>query len=123
MPPYSLFRQLTHDRLNTLNHAGHAGEVELVRGIRGQVVVRVPERRRVRDHQGHVILLPEGPVVGPADARNDGGQRGALRRELGVPTECADNAADQPAGAVVADESDEVALRGVEPARGSRRGR
>src|SRR5262245_12952448 len=80
-----------------------------VGGVGGHVVVGVAEGGGVGDHDRGVVLLPEGPVVGPTDAGDAGGEGGAFGGEERGGAELGDGAAGEAARGDVADEGNEVA--------------
>src|SRR5687768_5645300 len=79
--------QLPHDPHYPGHHARRSLVIDRLRRIRRLVVVREAERGRVGDHDRGVADLPEGPVVGPADAGDVGAGGAAFARELSVTTE------------------------------------
>src|SRR5262245_21027249 len=82
---------LAYDLLETFGDARQLVVVDLVRGIAGQVIVGVAEEGCVSRHDRRETELMEGPVVGPADARNDVGGDAANRGKGQVLAERADN--------------------------------
>lgn len=49
--------------MNSAYHPGHPFIIQSIRTIRGPVIVPVPEKRRVSDHDGRILLLPVQPVI------------------------------------------------------------
>src|SRR5688500_11959955 len=78
------------DARDSEGHAGGAVVVDLLGRVAGLVVVRVPERRGVGDHQRRVTRLPERPMVRPSDTRDVLRHRGAFGGETRVRAERAD---------------------------------
>src|SRR5688572_21939387 len=110
----SLIRKVLRHASQSCHDARGSAVVDLVGRVGRLVVVRVAERGGVRDHERRPAFLPEGPVVGPADALDRAGEGGALRGELRVLAERREAARDQLARRRVANEGDEVALARVE---------
>ena len=80
-------RQAGNDLLKAGDDAGHAVVAEPVRPVSTRVVQGVSEERCVRDHECRIALAPEGPMVRPADPRDEARDRPALRRVSGVASE------------------------------------
>ena len=57
--------------LHTANDERKAIVLELVRRVGGRVIMRITKRRRVGDHESGIATLPERPLVGPSDAREE----------------------------------------------------
>jgi len=64
-------------RLNDGDAAGenprHALVIQSLRCVGVQVVVRIPVKGRVREHECPIPVLPERPVIGPCNTRNRSG--------------------------------------------------
>src|SRR4051812_30822198 len=71
---------------------------------------------RVGGHEGSIVLLPERPMVAPANARDPPKRGAGLKRQVRSPPERNGRTLHHPAGAEVADEAQEVAPVRVEPA-------
>src|SRR5688572_26014041 len=72
------------------------------------MIMRIPKRRGVRNHDRPVSVLPERPMVGPAHAGNVPGQRGTLGWKRGSATKRADGFAHERAGTEISHKGDEV---------------
>ena len=69
--------------------------IEFVRSVGGSVVMWVAKRCGVRNHDAAIAVSPEGPLIRPRDARNEGRERGAFGRKPRMFTEETDGAAEE----------------------------
>ena len=54
--------------MQSFDHFRHLIEIEGVDGVRLQMVIRVPEKGGIRNHDGSVSVMPEGVIVGKINA-------------------------------------------------------
>lgn len=60
------YRKLKQRQLKAHDQLRHEGKVERVDGVAGEVVVRIAEKGRIRDHQGWPSCIPERGVIAQA---------------------------------------------------------
>src|SRR5438477_12032672 len=75
--------------------------------------MRITKWRSVCNHDAGIAMLPESPLIRPADTRNERWQSGAFGRNSCMFTKESYGAAQQRARRNVGNESDEVTNRGI----------
>ena len=100
------------------DYLGHGGVVEFLRRVAKLMVIIGAEKGGVGDGKGGDALLPERPVVGPADAPDGLGEGHAPEGDAGVFLKDGGAFADERAGAAVAEEANVVGGAGQSEQRG-----
>src|SRR5215472_17714269 len=100
--------QIHHDFRKAVHNSGHTIVVQSLGSIGWPMVVLVPERGGVGNHDRRIACLPEGPMIRPTDTRNCSRNSCSFGGKFGTLTKRPNRSADQLARFDIADEADEI---------------